>query len=351
MYSAATAHMASPPDSRTKRPFDLTPTPSADSDKRTLLYPIESESLCEEQFRREPRVSQGIDERYPSFSIASQAQGIVPANVPMEQDIGRFFKESLILGEGPSNGPILGGPLPRTPPFAEDSSNLELMADPAGKQEYLGTWPQRSYSSMPSEVMMIPGNNPRLLQNPSPSTTPEDNSLERVRTPCKQFKGTQNGTPPVSYKYRSSNGSSEAHLPSAMALAQAVQEGDNPAALGMLSETNRALWARFDEKDREACKILYVMPESGKVIANIQRQNQNLDRWTGVGPSLFRELPLEEGRSFDQATAIEKQTKTASRDAFTEEHDQAFLVNIPEDDSDCDTWIEDRSPESAESPQ
>jgi hypothetical protein len=88
MYSAATTHMASPPDSRTKRPFDLTPTPSADSDKRTLLYPIESESPCEEQFIREPRVSQGIDERYPSFSIASQAQGIVPANVPMEQEIG-----------------------------------------------------------------------------------------------------------------------------------------------------------------------------------------------------------------------------------------------------------------------
>jgi hypothetical protein len=119
-----------------------------------------------------------------------------------------------------------------------------------------------------------------------------------------------------------------------------VQEGDNPAALGMLSETNRALWARFDEKDREACKILYVMPESGKVIANIQRQNQNLDRWTEVGPSLFRELPLEEGRSFDQATAIEEQTKTTSRDAFTDEYDQAFLDNIPEDDSDCDTWIE-----------
>lgn len=351
MYLAATAHMASPPDSRTKCPFDLAPTPSADSDKRNLLYPIESESPCEEEFIKEPRVSQGIDERYPFFSIASQAQGIVPANVPMEQEIGNFVEDSLILGEGPSNSPILGGSLTRTPPLAEDSSKLELMADPAGKQEYLGTWPHRSYSSMPSEVAMTPGNNPRLLQNPSPSTTPEDNSLERVHTPGKQLKGTQTGTPPLSYKYRSSNGSSEAHLPSAFALAQAVQEGDNPAALGMLSETNRALWARFDKKDREACKILYVMPESGKVIANVQRQNQNLDSWTEVGPSFFRELPLKEGRGFDQATAIEEQTKTTLRDAFTEEYDQAFLVNILEDDSDCDTWIEDRSSESAEPPQ
>jgi hypothetical protein len=204
---------------------------------------------------------------------------------------------------------------------------------------------------MPSEIMMIPGNNPTLLQNPSPSKTPEDNSLERVRTPCKQFKGTQNGTPPFSYKYRSSNGSSEAHLQSAMALAQAVQEGDNPAVLGMLSETNRALWAGFDRKDREACKILYVMPESGKVIANIQRQNQNLDSWTEVGPSLLRNLPSQEERSFDQAIAIEEQTNTVLRDTFTEENHRAFLVQTPEDDSDCDTWIENRSSESAESPQ
>ncbi len=350
MYSAATAHMASPLGPLTKRSFDLTPRPSVDSGKHILLYPVESESQCEERFIREPRVLQGIDESYPSFSIAPQAQGIVPVNVPMEQEIGNFVEESLIL-ERPSNGRILGGRLTRTPPFAEDSSMLELMADSAGKRTYVGTSPHQSYSSMPSNVAMIPGNNPRLLQNPSPSTTPEDNSLERVRTFGMQSERTQNGTPPLSYEYRSSNGSSEAHLPSALALAQAEQEEDNPAALGMLSETNRALWARFDKKDREACKILYVMPESGKVIANVQRQNQNLDSWTEVGPALFRELPLEDGRSFDQAIAIEEQPNTTLRSAFTEGNYQSFLVNTPEDDSDCDTWIEDRSSEFAEPPQ
>jgi hypothetical protein len=239
----------------------------------------------------------------------------------------------------------------RTPPFAEDLSGLELMADSAGKQEYLGTWLYRSYSSIPSNVAMTPRNSPKLLQNPSPSTTPEDRSLERVRAPGTQLMGTQISTPPVSYQYRSSNGSSEAHPPSALARRQAVQEGDNPGALGMLSETNRALWAGFDRKDREACKILYVMPESGKVIANIQRQNQNLDSWTEVGPSLLRNLPSQEERSFDQAIAIEEQTNTVLRDTFTEENHRAFLVQTPEDDSDCDTWIEDRSSESAESPQ
>jgi hypothetical protein len=76
--------MASPPDSRTKRPFDLAPTPSDDSDKRLLLYPIESESPCKDEFRRERSVSHGMDERYPFSSMASQAQGNVPANVLME---------------------------------------------------------------------------------------------------------------------------------------------------------------------------------------------------------------------------------------------------------------------------
>jgi hypothetical protein len=91
MYSAATAHMASPSDSHTKRPFDLAPTPSADSDKRIRLYSIESESPCNEQFRRERSVSHGIDERYP-FSTASQAQGTVLANVPMDQEFGIFVE-------------------------------------------------------------------------------------------------------------------------------------------------------------------------------------------------------------------------------------------------------------------
>jgi hypothetical protein len=350
MYSAATAYMASPPDSRTKRPFDLAPTPSAVSDKRVRLYSIESETPCNKQFRRERSVSHGIDERYP-FSTASQAQGTVLANVPMEQEFGTFVEQSLTIGKGPSNGPILGGPLVRTPPFAEDSSGLELMADSAGKQEYLGPWLYRSYSSIHSNVAMTPRNSPRLLQNPSPSTTPENPSLERVRTLGTQLMETQIGTPPLSYQYRSSNGSSEAHPPSALAITQAVQEGDNLAALGMLSETNRVLWAGFDRKDREACKILYVMPESGKVIANVQRQNQNLDSWTEVGSSLFRNLPSQEERSFDQAIAIEEQTNTALRNTFTEENHQAFLVHISEDDSDCDTWIEDRSSESVESPQ
>jgi hypothetical protein len=228
------------------------------------------------------------------------------------------------------------------------------MADSAEKQEYVGIWPHRYYSSLSSEVATTTGNSPRLLQNPSPSTTPEDKSLERVCVPGKQLKGTQTGTPPLSYKYRSTNGSSEeeipqAHLIAVLALAQAVQEGDS--ALGMLSETNRALWAGFDMKDREACKILYMMPESGKIIANVQKQNQNLDYWAEVGPSLLKHAPLKEGKSYDQATAIEEQTKRTLGHALTDKNYQAFLVNIPEDDSDCDTWIDDRSCESAKSPQ
>jgi len=83
--------MASPSDSHTKRPFDLAPTPSADSDKRIRLYSIESESPCNEQFRRERSVSHGIDERFP-FSTASQAQGTVLANVPMDQEFGIFVE-------------------------------------------------------------------------------------------------------------------------------------------------------------------------------------------------------------------------------------------------------------------
>ena len=102
------------------------------------------------------------------------------------------------------------------------------MAESAGKQEYLGTWLYRSYSSIPSNVAMTLRNSPRLLQNPSPSTTPEDTSLERIRTTGIQLMGTQIGTPPLSYQYRSSSGSSEAHPPSALARTQAVQEGDNP---------------------------------------------------------------------------------------------------------------------------
>jgi hypothetical protein len=346
-------------NSRTKRPLDLARTPNIGQDSSTLPYPTESERPYKKQFSGECSIWHGSDEERPPLSIASQTQGTAPANVPLEQEIEGSNEESLTL-EGLRKAPVLARPSIRNTALAGNWDQLHILADLAGKQEYIGTWFRSQESPMSAKIAKTPRRSSRALKTPSPSKTPETKNPESVHTLGEQLMARQTYTPPKSRNSASSSRNSEedlpqASLPTALGLAPATQGENNIAAenaalaaLKISNEEATALYAGFDDKEKEACKILATINEKDKIIARILKQNQKLDHQPGVGPSLSGHLHLKDGKSFDPATAVEEQTKTNPNDTIFEKDYQSFLANIPQDDSDCDTLVEDLIPESSD---
>jgi hypothetical protein len=289
--------------------------------------------------------------------MASQIRSIDPADVSMEQDMEGSNEESL-TSEGVRNAPEIARLSVRYMALAENWDQLHMLADLAEKQEYIGTWSCPQELRMSAKPATSQRRSSRALQTPSPSKTPETKSPENVHTPGEQLIARQTYTPPKSRNSASSSLNSEADLPQAslpatLGLAQATQGENNivarnPAAtLQISNEEATALYAGFDDKEKEACKILATIKEKEKIVARILKQNQKLGHQRGVSPSLSGHLHLKGGKSFDPAPAFEEQSKTTSNNNSDENY-QAFIDNIPEDESDCDTLIEDLSPESSE---